>query len=128
VNASLAGKSYPPVVFEVNDTRVRAFADVVDAPGADVPPTFATVAEFLSFPSIISDPELGLDFSRVIHGEQEYVWYRPLMIGDKLTARSTLASIRQRGGVAFLTIETELRDGDSLVVTARATLVERAPT
>lgn len=126
VNAALEGKAYPPVVFKLNAERVRAFADAVRAPDDDVPPTFATAAEFASFRTIVEDPELGLDFARVIHGEQEYEWRRPLVVGESLTARPRIASIRERGGLGFLTIETDLVDGGGgLVVRARSTLVER---
>ena len=40
------------------------------------PPTFAIV---LSLPAgqVIADPELGLDYTRVVHGEQRFVHDRP---------------------------------------------------
>jgi hypothetical protein len=128
MNSQLEGKVYPPAPFEVNAERVRAFALAVGAPEGPVPPTFATVAEFEALPRIIADPELGLDFTRVVHGEQDYEWHRPLFPGDSLTAVTRIASIRHKGGTGFLTVETELRDtGDEVVVLARATLIERSP-
>jgi acyl dehydratase len=47
-------------------------------------------------------------------------------MGETLTARSRIASIRQKAGNGFLTIETEVLDRDGgLVVLARATMIER---
>ena len=65
------------------------------APG--VPPTFATVAEFAVFRQIVSDPELDLDFARVVHGDQEYEWHRPPAVGETLVVAARIAAIRERG-------------------------------
>jgi acyl dehydratase len=128
VNLQAEGRVYPAVDVVVDPDRVRSFGLAVLAPeGLGVPPTFATAAEFAAFPAIIADPDLGLDFSRVVHGEQDYEWRRPLVEGESLSATSRIAAIRERRGTGFLTIETELRDADGeTVVLARATLIERA--
>jgi len=126
LNAALQGKTYPERAFAVEAERARLFASAVGDEGDVVPPTFAAAAEFAVFPFIVGDPELGLDFSRVVHAEQEYEWERPPRIGETLTIRSRIASIREKGGNGFLTIETELRDTDGeLVVVGRATMIER---
>jgi MaoC dehydratase-like protein len=119
------GKVYPDVSFEVSNERVRAFRGVFgEAEG--VPPTFPTVAEFAVFPQILEDPELGLDFGRVLHGGQEYVYVRPLRVGETLAVRARIASIRRKGGNGFLTVEMEFRDGvGDVVATARSTMIER---
>lgn len=126
MNASAAGKTYPETTITVDPQRVAAFREIFGVP-AGVPATFATTAEFAVMPQIVSDPDLGLDFSRVLHANQEYEFERPLEEGETLRARCRLASIRVLGGNAFLVIETELRElaGD-VVCTARLTLIERA--
>lgn len=126
MNPSVQGKTYPDVVFRVDPDRVAAFREVVGQ-GTGVPPTFVTAAEFSVFPDVIGDPALGLDFSRVVHGSQEFVYERPLVEGETVTVRATIGSIRERAGTGFLTIVTELRDADgALVCTARSMMVERA--
>jgi acyl dehydratase len=126
VNVSLEGKTYPETAFTVDADRVERFRAAVGSNGASVPATFATVAEFSSFPAIVGDPELALDFSRVVHSEQEYAFKRALRVGETLRVRSRIAQARARAGQAFLTIETELVDGDGEVVgTSRATMLER---
>ena len=73
LNASLVGKTYPPLAFALVADRVARFAEAVGHPGAGVPPTFATVPELAAgLQNVLADPELGLDLSRVLHGEQEY--------------------------------------------------------
>jgi acyl dehydratase len=129
MNPQAEGKVYPAVEFRIEPDRVRRFARAVGAPeGLGVPPTFATVAEFDSLPRIAADPAVGLDYGRVVHGEQEYELRRPLVAGETLWATPRIASIRSKGGHGFLTVETELRDAAGEVVAlARATLVERGP-
>jgi acyl dehydratase len=126
MNAAAAGKVYPEIPFTVDPGRVAAFRAVFEEPSG-VPPTFATVAEFTVIPAVVADPELGLDFSRVLHGTQEYEFRRPLEVGETLSLRSRIDAIRERGGNGFLVLMTELVDpGGEVVCTARSTLIERA--
>jgi len=126
MNPSAAGKTYPATPFTVDPQRVSAFRNIFDEVEG-VPATFATVAEFAVMPQIVADPELGLDFSRVLHGNQEYEFRRPLREGETLEVRCRLGSIRELGGSAFLVLVTELAEpGGDVVCTARSTLIERA--
>jgi acyl dehydratase len=126
LNPELEGKAFPPIGFTVDPEHVARFAKAVGEDGSFVPPTFATTGEIAALAQVIADPELGLDFARVVHGEQEYEWRRPLRPGDELSARPRIASVRARGGHEFLTVETEMRDPQGeLVVLARNTLIVR---
>jgi len=127
MHEAAAGKAYPDVPFEVDPGRVAAFRDVFDQVEG-VPTTFVTAAEFTVIPGIVTDPEVGIDFSRVLHGSQEYEYRRPLREGEDLTIKSRIESIRSMGGNAFLVLVTELVEpGGDVVCTARSTLIERAP-
>lgn len=128
MNTAAAGKVYPDTPFTVDPQRVAAFRTVFDEV-AGVPATFATAAEFAVIPTIVADPELGIDFSRVLHGNQECEYRRPLREGETLSIRSSIESIRSLGANAFLVLRTELTDPDgSVVCLARSTLIERAAT
>jgi acyl dehydratase len=126
VDPAAEGTIYPDVAFTVDPERVRAFRAVL---GIDdgVPPTFLTAAEFTVVPTIVADPRLAVDFSRVVHGSQEYAFERPLREGEQLTIRAKLESVRVRSGTGFVTIAIELFDtDDALVATCRSSMVERA--
>ncbi|HMC37115.1 MAG TPA: MaoC family dehydratase N-terminal domain-containing protein, partial [Actinomycetota bacterium] len=97
MNQSLKGKEYQQVSFTVDRDRVLQFADAIgednpvfrDAeaaralgyPGQIAPPTFATVMQIMTSGQAVLDPELGLNYALVVHGEQEYEWQRPLLVG-----------------------------------------------
>src|SRR5436853_5097058 len=127
MNPAAQGTVYPDVPFTVEPDRVAAFRELFGASDG-VPPTFLTAAEFTVFPRVIGDPNLGLDFTRVLHGSQEYFYERPLREGETLNVRARIESIRHKGGTGFLTVVMELLDDeDRLVCTARSQMVETAP-
>lgn len=127
MNPALEGKVYPAVSFTVSEDDVRRFAAAVgdDRPG--VPLTFVARAEIVAgWGPIAADRDLALDFTRVVHAEQDYRWMRPIEVGDVLEATTSIESIRERGEHGFLTMRTDLRGADgSEVVVARSTLLVR---
>ena len=127
MNAALQGKTYPAVRFTFDAERVRAFAEAVGHRGAGVPPTMLTVPEIeAGLRNAVSDPDLGVDLARVLHGEQAYEWSRPVAVGETVFAEATIESVRGRGGLQFLTLRTDLRDerGEPVAL-ARSTLLVR---
>lgn len=127
LNRALVGKAYPPVELVADAERVLAFARAVGHPGGDVPPTFVTVPEIAAgLANAVADPDLGLELSRVLHGEQQYEWYRPLTVGETVTVEATIADIRGRAALEFLTLRTEMRDeAAELVCVGRSTVIVR---
>ena len=127
MNAALQGKTYPAVRFTFDAERVRAFAEAVGHRGAGVPPTMLTVPEIeAGLRNAVSDPDLGVDLARVLHGEQAYEWSRPVAVGHTVFAEATIESVRGRGALQFLTLRTDLRDerGEPVAL-ARSTLLVR---
>jgi acyl dehydratase len=142
LNQSLKGKEYPEVDFVVERERVLQFADAIgeDSPlfrdpeaaraagyqDQVAPPTFVTVMQIMTSGQVVLDQELGLNYALVVHGEQEYDWRRPVMVGDKLSAVPRIADIYVKGPNEFLVIEAEIKDGaGETVVVARSTLLSR---
>ena len=133
LNRELIGKQYGDVPFEVERERVVQFADAIGdddpryrAEQLVAPPTFPTVMQIATGGQVVMDQALGLDYSRVVHGEQEYVIERPLRAGDRLTATPRIADIYARGPNEFLVVETVIRDAKGATVcTGRSTLISR---
>lgn len=126
VNVEAEGTRYPDVSFVVEPARVAAFRDVFGLADG-VPPTFLTAAEFTALPQVIGDPALGLDFSRVLHGGQEYELHRPLREGETLTVRARIDSVRVRAATGFVVIAMDLVDDEGThVASTRSTMIERS--
>jgi acyl dehydratase len=126
----------------VGREKIREFADAIGDPNpvyrdraaaaalgyADViaPPTFPIVVTMRASHQVVKDPALGLDYAKVVHGEQQFHHQRPIQAGDVLQVTSTVESIRAVGGNEILTTRGEVRTVDGeLVVTAVSTLVAR---
>ncbi|QDY78481.1 MaoC family dehydratase N-terminal domain-containing protein [Streptomyces qinzhouensis] len=143
LDQSFVGRSYPPTPpYEVGREKIREFADAVGdanpaytdpeaakALGYDdviAPPTFAFAITYRAAGEAVRDPQLGLDYSRVVHGAQRFAYTRPVRAGDRLSVVSTIESIKSMAGSDVLDIRGEVRDesGDH-VVTAWTKLVAR---
>ena len=127
--------------FEVGREKIREFADAIGDPNPayrdpaaaralghpDViaPPTFAIVIALQASGQAVFDPGLGLDYGRVVHGEQTFVHHRPIGPCDALRASSTVVDIRDAGRNELMTISTELTNDGEKVCTAINTIVSR---
>ena len=143
LDPSLAGHRYPPAPpYEVGREKIGEFARAIgdtspvttDADAAralghrDVvaPPTFATVLSLRAMEQVIRDEKLGIDFSRLVHGEERYAYDRPITAGDVLVATVTIDAIRAAGGHDMVTLRTEVETTDGQhVLTATSVLVIR---
>ena len=90
------------------------------------PPTFGIVLSMTAGRQVVADPELGLDYTRVVHGEQRFVHTRPIRAGDRLTVTVTVENIRAAAGNDMITTRGDVStvDGET-VFTAYSTLVAR---
>jgi len=143
LDPSFVGRTYPPTdPYLVGREKIREFARAIGADDAayhdpeaaraigyaDVvaPPTFPTVVTMAASRQVVADPALGMDYTRVVHGDQKFAYARPVVAGDALICVNTVEDITQRGGHDFLTIRTNVIDeSGERVVTAWSKLVQR---
>ena len=143
IDPSFAGRTYPPTdAYEVGIEKIREFATAIGDdnpayhdreaakalghPDVIAPPTFPFVLTFKASRQMIDDPELGIDYSRVVHGEQRFAHDRPVRAGDVLTVTVTLETVRSAGGHDMVTSRSDVAtvDGEH-VASAWSTLVVR---
>jgi acyl dehydratase len=80
--------------------RAAGFADVV------APPMFAAVYCAPAVGPAILDPEVGLDFARMVHGAQAFTWHEPVVAGDEITTEAAHEETAERGGLTFFVFTT----------------------
>ncbi|HWE09733.1 MAG TPA: MaoC family dehydratase N-terminal domain-containing protein [Solirubrobacteraceae bacterium] len=123
VQTDAIGKAYAPVVYAVGREKIREYAAAVgehsplhsdhlaaQAAGfADVvaPPMFAVVYSSRAMTPALFDPDVGIDFARLVHGAQEFRWGPLVVAGDEITTTATVKDIADRGGMGFYVFETE---------------------
>jgi hypothetical protein len=110
---AIAGRTYPPVTFQIDRERAAAFAKAIGAdPEAGVPPTFAAVYSLgVTAPQLFGDQEAAVDFDRLLHAEQEFTWSRHPRPDETVTSQGRVASDVSRRGMRFVTFETDTTDG-----------------
>jgi acyl dehydratase len=122
------GKTYPPTSYAVGREKVREFAAAVgeenplhhdldaarEAGYADVvaPPMFAVVFGGRAMAPALFDPEVGIDFSRMVHGGQEFVWGPPVVAGDEIATEVEVKDVSERGGLQFFVFESRSTNQD----------------
>ncbi|NEE45866.1 MaoC family dehydratase, partial [Streptomyces sp. SID8455] len=138
------GRTYPPTpAYEVGREKIREFAEAVGDshpayvdveaaralghPDVIAPPTFVFSITYRAAGEVVQDPQLGLDYSRVVHGDQKFSYVRPVRAGDRLTVTSTIEAIKSLAGNDIVDIRGDVHDeAGELVVTALTKLVARA--
>jgi acyl dehydratase len=144
LDKSFIGRSYPPTAaYEVGREKIREFAKAIGDPNPaytdpdaakalghpDViaPPTFAFTLTYAAAGVVVQDPELGIDYGRVVHGDQKFAYARPIRAGDRLSVVSTIESVKSLAGNDILDVRGEVHDeSGEHVVTAWTKLVARA--
>ena len=110
-----------PLNFNVAAAAAAGYSDLV------APPTFPVVVQEATLAQLLAEPDAGIDFSMVVHGEQRFSYSRPIVAGDELTATLAVTSVKSLGGNSMVTAESTIVDAaGSHVVTAISTLVVRA--
>jgi acyl dehydratase len=138
IDRSLIGQWGPDSTMRIELGKIREFAKAVkdpnptykDAEHATAPPTFLmTLAHWIG--------DLGqtrsavkLDYRRLLHGEQEFEYVKPVRAGDVLTFRSRTKDVfekdgRRGGKMLFVIGETEFKNQRGEVVAyMRNTVIE----
>ena len=139
--APYVGRESTPLVVDVERGHIRRFAEAVGDtnpiyvdeaaaraaghPRIPAPPTFAIALR-------ANDPRGGieLDWRKLLHGEQEFIFSRPLYAGDRLTivGRIAAADVKQTksGVMDVMVLETVASDADGgQVFVARSTVLVR---
>ena len=109
-----------PINFDVAVAQAAGHADIVAAP------TFPVVVQEATLAQLLAEPDAGIDFSRVVHGEQRFSYSRAIVAGDELTATLSISSVKSLGGHTMVTADSDIVDAiGAHVVTAISTLVIR---
>jgi acyl dehydratase len=134
ISTAAIGKTYAPVSYAVGREKIREYAlavgetnplhhDVEHARAEgykDVvaPPMFCVVYCGPALGPAMFDPEVGIEFARLLHSGQEFRWGPLVQAGDEVTTTLTVKDISSRGEMGFYTFESvsENEDGDTVCV------------
>ena len=146
-DSTKVGKTYDPIVWEVERGKIREMAKAIGDPNpiyldkeaairegyrdTPVPPTFLTVPMMWSYSMPVLINDLKINFMMVLHGEEEYEYYRDIYPGDTITGIPKVVSVEEKTSKAgkkmdMITVEILYRNQNNEdVARARTLLVER---
>src|SRR5437879_2009940 len=123
VSTAAIGKRYPATIYAVGREKIREYALAVGetnplyldpeaaraAGHRDVvaPPMFAVVYSGGALGPAIFDPEVGIDFARMVHGGQEFRWGPLVVAGDEITTTVSVKDIAERAGNGCFVFESQ---------------------
>src|SRR4051794_41655833 len=88
------------ICHDVAAARAAGYDDVV------APPMFAAVYSWRAMGPAVLDPEVGIDFSRLVHGGQDFTWHAPVVAGDEITTEATFVEQVKRGEINVFTFSS----------------------
>jgi len=110
-----------PLYTDREAAKAAGYADVI------APPTFLISASTGGGGGgFILEPELGLNFAMVVHGEEAFEFTRPVQAGDVLVLEQRIADIQDKGSNELMTLVTEVStEAGERVATITNTIVSR---
>jgi acyl dehydratase len=140
IDKSLLGVWGPPSTMKIELGKIREFAKAVKDPNpayldektSIAPPTFLmTIAHWIGDLGATRSA-VKLDYRRLLHGEQDFEYVKPIRPGDTLTFRSRTKDVFEKDGkrggkMLFVIGETEFTNQRGEVVAyMRNTAIETA--
>jgi hypothetical protein len=126
LNPDLVGRTFTSAdSVTVTKEAIQKFAEVIGENNFDIaPPTFAISITLEKSQSLLQ--ESGLDWTRVVHGDQRFEIKRPIVAGDIFQCSSTIESARNMAGNEIVSVRSDLISASEVVVSTWSTLVVRA--
>ena len=132
ISTDAVGKTYAPATYAVGREKIREYAlavgetnplhlDVAHARGKGyrdlvAPPMFCVVYCGAALGPVMFDPEVGIDFARLLHSAQEFRWGPLVVAGDEIATTMTVKDISARGELGFYTFESVSTNQDGAIV------------
>jgi acyl dehydratase len=132
ISTDAVGKTYAPATYAVGREKIREYAlavgetnplhlDVAHARRKGyrdlvAPPMFCVVYCGAALGPVMFDPEVGIDFARLLHSAQEFRWGPLVVAGDEIATTMTVKDISARGEMGFYTFESVSTNQDGAIV------------
>jgi len=136
------GYNFPKVTLPVEEGRLKflaktfgetrgiyvdsAAAKIAGFPGILAPPTFPFMLEIDALDLVDLVTFLGESLEKLLHGEEEFSYYRPIYAGDKITVSKKISDIidKKDGALQFVIFEnTFINQNEVLVAKTRTNYV-----
>ncbi|MEY4422725.1 MAG: hypothetical protein RL581_1263, partial [Actinomycetota bacterium] len=127
INPDAIGRTFKGAEVSITQSEIDAFCAVLGEKDTSIaPPTFSIRISLDQSQNVLTSPEVGVNWDRIVHGDQKFKIHQPLKAGDVVRCDSTLEGYKQMAGNEFVTARSDLYVNEKLAVTNWSTLVVRA--
>ena len=128
ISPDVIGRTFPGTSeVTVTQSEIDAFCAVVGESNTTIaPPTFSIRISLEQSESILTSPEVGIIWDRLVHGDQKFDIKRPIKAGDVISCASTIESAKSVAGNEIISVRSDLTSNGELLVSSWSTLVIRA--
>ncbi len=128
INPDSIGRSFAASeAVTISQSEIDAFAAAIGESDTSIaPPTFAIRISLEQSQSFLTSPEVGVNWDRIVHGDQKFEIKQPLKAGDQVLCTSVIENYKQMAGNEFITARSDLSVNGIVAVSAWSTLVVRA--
>lgn len=125
LNKEAVGRRGKPATFELTDEKIRAYAAATNEDN----PLFTGSGKLLALPCqaftysspgmarVLGNPDLKVDFLRLVHGEQEFRYHSPAWSAQVITSEAIIAGVETKETGETLTIDTTASTADGTLLT-----------
>lgn len=114
IDQKFIGKKYPIVTYEIGKEKVKEFTKAVKADPEKyteyIPLTFPVVYSTELLANVLFDAEIKPDLRKLVHGEQEFIYFKPVKIGETITSEGSIENIFQKGPHDFIVFKIESKN------------------
>ncbi|MBT6842965.1 MAG: hypothetical protein HOA17_04095 [Candidatus Melainabacteria bacterium] len=111
ISEKFIGKKYPDLVYTVGKEKLLEFLIATKADQEKfkeiAPPTFPVVYGHELLWSVLFDQDLKLNLAKLVHGEQEFIYHKPVRVGDTITTKARIEKIFQKGPHDFIVMVSD---------------------
>jgi len=141
IDEKLIGKTYPPVKFTVGREKIKEYCRATgekdplctdeeaarNGPYGEIvaPPMFAVVYSRDMAQQMLFDKDLDLNLMMLVHGEQEFIFHKPVKHNDDVVSTGKLVKAEARKKNLVVTFQVDSTVNDEPVSTAFLTFLVR---
>ena len=127
INPDSVGRTFVGTdLITIKQSEIDAFAAVIGETDTSVaPPTFSIRISLSQYESILTQSDVGVDWTRLMHGDQKFEINHPVVANDVFKCSATIETLRVVAGNEIITVRSDLHSGSELVVSSWSTLVVR---
>jgi len=127
LNKECIGREFPPVTTTATADAMQkyaraynddnpAFFDPSRHGGIVAPPMFGVTLIWEAVMGAVMDPEVKADLLRLVHGEQDMEFIRPIRPGDTISSRAKILSIETKATGETMTVALDSTDASGAPV------------